>query len=270
MAFHQRLNQVVDYLEAHLDSEINYLELAQLAGTSVHTLQRVFPLFADMTIADYVRRRRLTLAGRDLAQTNLRVADLAAKYGYTSAAAFSRAFSRFHGLQPRAAKLHHPKLKYYPKLVFGPLTTDHSLEYEIVQLQPLELCGIKVSTDESHIRHDAPYLFAQALQRYAPTLGFPEYGMIAYNDTRCSSRDYEYWVLWSTSQAKQSPGLLPYAVSAKRWLKFSIPSQKATDIQAMSDLFYKKFLPTCSYQLSIEPELEHYHDGITDFLIPIK
>jgi len=265
MAFYERLNSVITYLETHLDTKVDYQELAHCAGTNVNTLQRIFPLLTDMTIADYLRRRRLTLAGRDLAQSNFRIIDLATKYGYTSAAAFSRAFTKFHGIRPSDVKHHSPKLKYYPRLTFTRQTPTSDLEYEIVHLDELRLYGVGVKTDEHHIRHDAPRFFLDAHRQYIK-LGFPEYGMIIYNATRYSSDNYEYWVLWS----QQTSGLATHIIPPQRWLKFRIYSQEASDIQAMSDLFYKKFLPTCAYELTPEPELEHYHDGITDFLIPIR
>lgn len=266
MAFYDRLNAVIAYLEAHLDSEIDESELARLAGTNFNTLKRIFPLLTDMTITDYVRRRRLTLAGRDLAQSDFRVIDLAAKYGYNSDAAFARAFAKFHGIKPSEVKRHASKLKYYPRLSFIRQTADSGLEYEIIELGKLRLYGVGVKTDEQHIRRDAPALYTRAKNQYIDILGRPEYGMIVYNDTRYSSDDYEYWVLWTGN----APGLTPHAVAARRWLKFRIDSQEACDIQAMSDLFYKKFLPTCEYELTPEPELEYYHDGVTDFLIPIR
>lgn len=264
MAFYDRLNVVIAYLEAHLDTEIDYHELARQAGTNVNTLLRIFPLLTDITLADYIRRRRLTLAGRDLAQSDFRIIDLAEKYGYTSSAAFSRAFTKFHGIKPSEVK-HNSKLHYYPKLTFTRQATDSDLEYEIVELDALLFYGIGVKTDESHIRHDAPGLFEDVRRRYSE-LGCPEYGMVIYNDSRCSSDNYEYWVLWPQS----APGLTPQTIPARRWLKFRIHSWEARDIQAMSDLFYKKFLPTCEYELTPEPELEYYHDGVTDFLIPIR
>ncbi len=265
MAFYDRLNAVVDYLESHLDSEVDYRELARRAGTNLNTLQRIFPLLANITITDYLRQRRLTLAGRDLAQTDLRIIDLAMKYGYTSTAAFSRAFTRFHGIKPSEVKRQASKLRYYPRLVFRRQAIDPGLEYEIIELDRLQLYGLSIQTDLAHIRHDAPTLHIVA-EREHPALGHADYGMISYHETRDSEDGYEYWVLWQ----KPAPGLTPYTVSAQRWLKFRIPSQEASAIQAASDLFYEKFLPTCEYELTPEPELEHYHDGITDFLIPIR
>lgn len=265
MVFYDRLNSVIDYLETHLDSEINYNELARRAGVNINTLQRIFPLLTDVTITDYLRRRRLTLAGRDLVQSNLRIIDLAEKYGYGSVASFSRAFNKFHGIKPSAVKRQASSLSFYPRLSFSRQTIDSSLEYEIIEFATATLYGIKIKTDMAHIRHDAPALYVEAKQRYSE-LGHPHYGMLNYRETRDSQNGYEYWALWG----QPAPGLTPYTIKAKRWLRFRIHSQEARDIQAASDMFYKKFLPTCTYELAPEPELEYYHDNITDFLIPLR
>ena len=51
---------------------------------------------------------------------------------------------------------------------------------------------------------------------------------------------------------------------------FQISNNKAKDIQKASHEFYYEFLPSCKYNLRDIPELEHYHDGVTDFLVPIE
>lgn len=254
----------MDYLEEHLEGEIDYQTLARCTGVSLGTLQRLFPLLAGITLTDYIRRRRLTLAGKDLAQTDARVIDIATKYGYNSAVAFSRAFQKFHGIKPSTVKTSSAELKYYPKLTFSAPQFEAELDYEIINLPAMQLYGHSILTNNKHIKHDAPQFFIDAEQKY-PDLPHPDYGMICYLDTRYSLENYEYWLLWQHGQ----PGMKTYHVPAARWLKICIPSQTARDIQEMSDRFYEKFLPTCCYRLRPDPELEHYHDGVTDFLIPI-
>lgn len=263
MTFYDNLNTAMDYLETHLDCELDYQTLARIAGVSFGTLQRLFPLFAGVSLADYVRRRRLTVAGKDLAQTDARVINIALKYGYDSAEAFSRAFQKFHGVKPSAVKMT-AALKHYPKLTFAAPQLESEIDYEIVALPELKLFGTSIMTDYDHIKHDAPQFYLDIAQQF-PDLKHPDYGMISYHDTRDACSGYEYWVLWQTPRAD----LRPYTVPASRWLKLHIPSQEADDIQRVSDQFYESFLPTCAYRLRPDPELEHYHDGVTDFLIPI-
>ncbi len=264
MTFYNNLNSAMDYLEQHLDGKLDYYVLARKAGVSLGTLQRIFPLFAGITLTDYIRRRRLTLAGKDLVQTDARVIDVAVKYGYESAVAFSRAFQKFHGVKPSMAKNNTVELKYYPKLIFSPPQLEPELDYEIIKLPAMQLFGCSILTDNQHIKRDAPQLYLE-IERQYPDLPHPDYGMINYLATRDSLESYEYWVLWQEYHS----GMKSYHVPASRWLKICIPSQEARDIQEMSDRFYEKFLPTCCYRLKPDPELEHYHDNVTDFLIPI-
>lgn len=260
--FYSQLNALIDDIETNLDGDLQLSDLASSHGLSLSVVERFFPLLAGMSLSEYIRKRRLTLAGRDLAQSDLRVIDVALKYAYESSAAFSRAFEKFHGLKPSEAKTRTSSLKYCPKLTFR--SPDHAadVEYEIVELPTLELFGAYIDTNHLKISHDAPQLFLDFEDSH-PELPHPDYGM---TDCRGGETNYRYWILWRESH----PGLEPCKISASRWLKFHIPSQEAREIQMISRWFWENFLPTCCYELKSFPELEFYHDGVTDFYIPIK
>lgn len=98
------LQRAIDYVEEHLADEIDYEEAAKRAYSSSFHFQRVFSMICGYTLGDYIRYRRLSLAGSELAAENAKVIDVALKYGYDSPESFSRAFSRFHGVSPSAAK----------------------------------------------------------------------------------------------------------------------------------------------------------------------
>lgn len=264
--FYAKLNTSVDYLEQHLEREIDFSTAAKLAGCNLSVLQRIFPLLTGVTLSEYIRNRRLTLAGRDLIQTDYRVIDLAHKYGYQSAASFSRAFTKFHGVKPSEVRHQECHLCHFPKLNIKHPETPREISYDIIESSRLPLYGFGVQTDMQHIQHDAPAVFSR-LEREHPDSPHPDYGMVVYQDGRDSTRDYEYWVLWR--KAPTGLNTQPYLVPASRWIRFLIPSQAADDIQHMSTQFYYHFLPTCQYRLKPQPELEYYHDGVTEFLVPI-
>lgn len=68
---------------------------------SGYNFHRTFSFMAGMTANEYIRNRRLSLAGQDLLATGLKVIDAAYKYGYDSPESFSKAFTRFHGVSPK-------------------------------------------------------------------------------------------------------------------------------------------------------------------------
>lgn len=266
--FYDRLNQLVDKVEQNLDTKLNYSELAKSVGINFATFQKVFPLVAGVSLASYVRNRRLTLAGKDLAQSNLRIIDVAMKYGYASTAAFSRAFSNFHGILPSEVKTQASQLKYYPKLTFTKPNRPAELKYEITTLPALKLCGLEKLTNHCQIGADAPQLYDQAAAHY-PQLPHPDYGLLDYGNGRDDDDNYHYYILWQHLAIERPAEFVDYHIPAARWLKFHIPSQSAQAIQDMTNDFYEKFLPTCEYQLRPEPDLECYHDGLTELLVPI-
>lgn len=265
--FYDRLNNYIELLEQNLESTINYRELAAQSGLSFTTLQKVFPLLAGMTLAEYVRGRRLTLAGRDLAQSRLRVIDVALKYDYESTAAFSRAFVKFHQIMPSEVKQQASRLKTLTKIVFSSPQKIEPIAYEIIELPALKLKGLEIISDHEHIIHDAPAFYERLLCEY-PDLPHPDYGMLEYGLGRDDDNDYRYFVLWQDPQHWRAE-FISREIPTQRWLKFKIDSQEAEDIQRVSRRFYEEFLLDCNYNLRPEPELEYYHDGITEFLVPI-
>lgn len=94
------IQKAVDYVEAHITEELDFCEIAKQAYSSSFHFQRVFSILCGFTLGDYIRMRRLSLAGSELAATDTRILDIAVKYGYDTQASFSRSFTRFHGVSP--------------------------------------------------------------------------------------------------------------------------------------------------------------------------
>lgn len=114
MDCHQLLDQAVGYLEDHLTEDMDCAAVAKQCYVSSYHFQRVFSLLCGMPLGEYIRKRRLTLAGLELASGGCKVIDAAVKYGYNSPDSFARAFVRFHGISPSAARLPGAKLNALP------------------------------------------------------------------------------------------------------------------------------------------------------------
>lgn len=113
----QLLQQAICYMEDHLLEDINYEDVAKNVYMSSYNFHRTFSFMAGMTANEYIRNRRLSLAGQELQSTDLSVVDAAYKYGYDTPESFSRAFSRFHGVSPRQAKRKGTELHLFNPLV---------------------------------------------------------------------------------------------------------------------------------------------------------
>ncbi|MCL2773829.1 MAG: AraC family transcriptional regulator [Oscillospiraceae bacterium] len=114
----ERLNAVIDYVEKHITEKLDLNRIAEIACYSLYDFQRMFGFIAEMTIVEYIRKRRLTLAGLDLKHKNAKVIDTALKFGYESPVSFARAFQIFHGVTPSEAKKSDVSLKIFPRLMF--------------------------------------------------------------------------------------------------------------------------------------------------------
>lgn len=114
----EKLNLVIDYIEKHLTEEIDQAKIAQIACCSYYDVGRIFSLIADINISDYVRKRRLTLAGAELKYDGAKVIDVALKYRYDSPISFARAFQAFHGFNPSLAVRSDAILRVFPRLVY--------------------------------------------------------------------------------------------------------------------------------------------------------
>lgn len=126
------IQRALDYVELHLLEPIDYEEAAKQACSSSFHFQRIFSILCGYTLGDYIRMRRLTLAGKELSSSDIRVIDAALKYGYDTSESFSRAFFRFHGVLPSQARQGGVALKSFSP-IFVKLVLDggNMLNYRV-------------------------------------------------------------------------------------------------------------------------------------------
>ncbi len=160
MNIYKVLNEITLYIEENLESEIDYEILSKKMGVNEYTMRRVFSLLTNISLAEYIRKRRLSNAGYDLYNRSLRVIDVAFKYGYDNATSFSRAFTSFHGLKPSAVNKN-SKLKNFPRIVFEEkMVTTEDIEYEIVELDEIVLFGKGTVVDNVSIEAGCSKIFS--------------------------------------------------------------------------------------------------------------
>lgn len=133
------ISKAIDYIEEHITEPTDYARAAKEACSSPFNFQRVFALLCGYTLGDYVRMRRLTLAGEALLSTDAKVIDVALKYGYDSPESFSRAFTRFHGVSPSAVRKGAAIRSFSRICVKLILTGGRIMEYRIEKKQAAKI-----------------------------------------------------------------------------------------------------------------------------------
>ena len=138
------IQNAINYIEDHITEEIDYAELGRVSFSSPFHFQRVFSILCGYTLGEYIRSRRLSLAGTELAAGREKVIDVAAKYGYDSPDAFARAFQKFHGLPPSQARGNGARLKVFSRLSIKiTLEGGTTMNYRIEEKKELKLIGYK-------------------------------------------------------------------------------------------------------------------------------
>lgn len=138
-----RMNSAMEYIETNLADNISYDKIAQIACCSTYHFQRMFPFITGVSLSEYIRRRRLTLAAFELQTTDVKVIDVAMKYGYDSPEAFSRAFKNLHGIIPISVRDKGVSLKAYPRMSFHiSIKGDIEMNYRIEQKRSFEMFGV--------------------------------------------------------------------------------------------------------------------------------
>ncbi|MBQ7337643.1 MAG: AraC family transcriptional regulator [Clostridia bacterium] len=139
----KQLNAAVLYIEDNLCAEPDVDAAARLACVTTDTFLRFFSYMTGMTLAEYVRRRRLSRAAEDACDREMRVIDIAVKYGYDSADAFSRAFKKQHGMTPAAYRKYGGRLKIYPPLSFHiNIKGAKEMDFQMIELTQRKVYGL--------------------------------------------------------------------------------------------------------------------------------
>ncbi len=117
------IQDIIDYIEENILQELTIAKIAAHFYISVSSLSSLFKIVCGVTVMEYIRNRRLSLAGEDLSTSNISIINLAYQYGYETSEAFTKAFSRFHGFPPSFVRRAIPITK-----VFHPLKINVTIQ----------------------------------------------------------------------------------------------------------------------------------------------
>lgn len=138
------IQNAINYVEAHITEELDYEEIAKQSFSSSFHFQRVFSILCGYTLGEYIRCRRLSLAGAELTAGKEKVIDIAYKYGYDAPESFAKAFQKFHGVTPSQARSGGAKLKSFSRLsIKVSLEGGSVMNYRIEEKPAMFLTGYK-------------------------------------------------------------------------------------------------------------------------------
>ena len=262
MEWIERLNQSMVYIEEHLTSEIDYDRLGQIACCSAYHYQRMFTYMAGVTLAEYIRRRKMSLAAVDLQGKQEKIIDIAEKYGYSSPTAFNRAFQSIHGIAPSAVKRGGASVKSYPPLTFTiTIKGVQEMNYRIETKDAFRIIGISAPLSKEVEQNFliVPNMWQDAavngtIQKLASIMDVPPMGLLGVsvcNDTE----QWKYFI--AVASTKNGGEFEEYTVPASTWAIFP-GSGINQSIQELEQRIITEWLPTSGYEYADAPDIEVY------------
>lgn len=267
MEWLDKLNKSISYIEDNLAGQIDYNHAAKIACCSVFHFQRMFSYIANIPLAEYIRRRRMTLAAFELQNSDIKIIDLALKYGYESPTSFSRAFQNIHGISPSGAKTDGVKLKAYPRMTFlVSIKGDEEMNYKIVKKEAFRIVGAKehmeLNVEENFVR--VPQFWAETFQngmfeRICQVSNKEPYGVLGVS-TCMNGEDFDYYIACSTDKAIPE-NMYEYEVPSATWAIFECVGPMPHAIQELQKRIVTEWLPTSGYEYADAPDIEVYPEG---------
>lgn len=276
MEWIQVINKAIIYMEEHLLEDIQVVDIAEYVHISLFHFQRSFNMLTGMTTAEYIRKRRLSLAGEELTKPGAKVIDVALKYGYDSPESFAKAFSRFHGITPRQAK-NGNDLKSFNKFVIKLLIEGGTvMDYRVEKKEELKLIvyGRKFSVE--NCEEGIPKLWSEYFKNelYKQVPGY--LGICAQEKE--GAREFLYGIGCDVDDVLDIPnGFTVVDIPEYTWVIFKCTGPMPDAIQKMWDVIYKEWLPSTEYEIIQDYEIENYLPGdntsadyVSEIWIPVK
>ncbi len=262
----KEMNDALNYIEENLDGDIDSKEIARLALCSEYHFQRMFSFLAGVSLSEYIRRRRLTVAAFELNNSNIRVIDLAVKYGYTSPDSFSRAFQSMHGITPSEARCNGKSLKAYPRMTFQlSIKGGNEMNYRIVEKEVFRIVGIKkrVPIVFNGVNPDIAAMYAnltpEMIKKLKELSNMEPSGMISasanFSEGRMEEKgELDHYVGVATTV--ECPCDMDHLeVSPSTWAVFEAVGPFPETLQNVWGRIYSEWFPSSNYEVTEGPEI---------------
>ncbi|USB34963.1 AraC family transcriptional regulator [Paenibacillus sp. YPG26] len=280
MEWVERMNGAVNYIEERLLEKLDYTEAARWACCSAYHFQRMFSFITGVSLAEYIRRRRLTLAAFELQHSEIKVLDLALKYGYESPEAFTRAFSNLHGVTPTAARLTGTSLKAYPRMTFHmSIKGAAEMKYRMEELGPFRIVGLSERVNTEQAFRVIPQIWATAqnqgvFERLWQIRAEGDFmgGILGVCANGEFGENEEFDYLLSVKSDQDPPeDMVSFDYPACTWAVFDAPGGPE-GIQEIWSRLYTEWVPSSVYDLAYLPAVENYlppEEGRNELWIPV-
>lgn len=274
------LKTAIDYMEGHLLMDVGADEVADAVHISSFYFQKGFKIVTGYSVGEYLRNRRLYLAGLDVIRGEEKIIDLAYKYGYDTPESFSKAFSRFHGLSPMQLKA-----KPFQIRVFQPLSIEvtikggNKMEYIVEKMEPFKVIGFERVFSFETSYQEIPKFWDEFCNQYMKPMlasGHPEgeiqQAVINYDigmfgiciDDQQGENKFKYMIAGLYKGGSVPEGMTVFEIPAHEWVKFKCVGSMPESLQTVNTRIFREWLPgNPDLEIAANINIEWYSQGDT-------
>lgn len=265
------IQNALDYIENHITDRLEISEIASHAYCSAFYFQRIFNALCGMTVGEYVRSRRLSLAGSELFSAKPKIIDVALKYGYESPESFTRAFTKFHGITPSEARRNGSELKSFSRLsVKIILKGGNTMNYSIVEKKSFKVLSrtethsvigeqdINTIPDFWNRAHETGVIETLLKNASDKTHIFG----ICYGHNHTDSETFDYSIAVECDENVTVPeGYTVSEIPARKWVVAECTGAVSESVKKLWHEICTEFFPMSEYRPTYEMDIEAYPAG---------
>ena len=275
MDFMKRISEVINYIEEHIVEDFDFNELEKIVCCNAYQFGRIFSYVVGISLTEYIRNRRLSLAALDLQNRNIKVIDTALKYGYNSPESFARAFREMHGVSPKEARTKGVTLRMYPCIdlqiiIKGAINMNYRIEevkkgeikcvgksYHLAKGDDgwgnawekyLDITDEKLNKTPNEVIRDNYKLYRAPLWQIGIAHNFEDGG----TDISIGAE---------VKVGEEYPEFDLFEIPAGTWAKFSGKGKVHAGLGALMTKIFSEWLPSSGYEQSMQYTIEIYPPG---------
>ena len=265
------MSNAISYIEDNLTQDITVVDIAKQAFVSAFYFQKAFAMLCGFTVGEYIRQRRLTLAGSELAATDGKIIDIAFKYGYDSPDSFTKAFTRFHGVTPSAVRKGEAIIKSFaPLKIKFTLEGGFIMDYKIVEKAAFTVMGVSKSFKYDTGYTEIPQFWAEHYQTGKGKTVCGMYGICIDEDKSTDCFDYviaDNYLPWN----EIPDGFVTRTIPKHTWAVFPCKGAMPKALQDVNTKIFSEWLPNCKdyeiaegYSVEMYTPEKDYKNGMQD------
>lgn len=249
-----KFEELIKYIEIHLAEKIDYNELAKIIAVSEQSMQRIFVFITNMSLSEYIRKRRLSKAYEELKNSDIKIMDLAIKYQYESETSFSRSFKNMFNMSPSECRKSNVEFIQFPVYQFNQINTPFKYSYKIEEIEEIRIYAYK--TPYTKTREDFLYRIRELYQNLKDRGLFEkivELGM--YGVTFRQDDNTEEYYVGCKEKLQDSKQI---TIKAGKYAVFNCIGANQSDIAPLIHNIYTQFILSTNLNIDLNYCFEHY------------